>query len=180
MVHVAKYVIWNIILATVLLTLGSGYEFRFFITLALVAMIAVTISVKVVIGVFYMLAYKCGNSCMEQKKPKLNEESRIGSIISHYEPQIRKDILKTLNGIKVDIMREENQGSLIQAMRSARHVKRAYQNQNDLFERKSAVISARKSNRPLKKQAPKPLANLDNLFSARKPNESNTRLNIDE
>lgn len=67
MVHLAKYVIWNIILATVLLTLGAGYEYRFFISLILVAMIAVTLSVKVVIGVAYMLAYKCGSICMDKK-----------------------------------------------------------------------------------------------------------------
>jgi chitin synthase len=69
MVHVGKYVIWNVILAAVLLTLGAGYEFRFYITLVLVSMIAVSLSVKVIVGIFYMLAYKCGNSCMQEKKP---------------------------------------------------------------------------------------------------------------
>jgi hypothetical protein len=32
-------------------------------------MIAVSLSVKVIVGIFYMLAYKCGNSCMQEKKP---------------------------------------------------------------------------------------------------------------
>lgn len=85
LVHVAKYVIWNIILAAVLLTLGAGYEFRFYITLVLVSTIAVSISMKVIVGICYMLAYKCGNSCLEKKIPKFGEESRIGDIISHYE-----------------------------------------------------------------------------------------------
>lgn len=191
MVHVAKYVIWNIILATVLLTLGAGYEFRFFISLILVSMIAVTLSVKVVIGVAYMLAYKCGNSCMEKKEPKLNQESRIGSIINHYEEEIRDEIETILKGVKEEIMNRDNQGSLVRAMRSPNNVRKAYKIQNDKFEKKSAVIkeglsarkSARTSHRPEVKPMKKPedkifrtAQPLDGLFLTAQGNETQNRL----
>lgn len=63
MVHVAKYVIWNVILSAVLLTLGAGYKTRFYVTLGLLGVIAVSFSVKATIGIGYMVYYKCRYLC---------------------------------------------------------------------------------------------------------------------
>lgn len=70
-VHVAKYVIWNIILSVILLTLGSSYSPRFFVTIIMIAMIGISMSGKVLIAVLYMIFYKCRNF-QGSKEPKLN------------------------------------------------------------------------------------------------------------
>ena len=90
-VHVAKYVIWNIILAAVLLTLGSTYVNRFWVTFGMVCLIGASLAVKVFIGVFYMLKYRCiGPS--KGDYPSVKVTSRINAIIRHFEPDIREEI----------------------------------------------------------------------------------------
>jgi chitin synthase len=71
--HVAKYVIWNIILAVVLLSFGSSYTPRFFITIVMVVMMAGTLALKIVIGCIYMVIYKMGTCgwCKDTKTPKI-------------------------------------------------------------------------------------------------------------
>lgn len=58
-VHVIKYVSWNVILGCVLLTLGSSYVTRFFVTIVMVVLIGVSMSVKVFLSCIYMLLYWC-------------------------------------------------------------------------------------------------------------------------
>ena len=69
-VHVAKYVIWNIIVAAILLTLGSMYTYRFYVTLVMVGLIAFSLGVKVILGVIYMIFHKC-KSPSKDKVPTL-------------------------------------------------------------------------------------------------------------
>ena len=58
-IHVGKFVIWNIIVASLLLTLGNNSLYRFWVTFGLVCIITATQAIKVIIGMFYMLYYKC-------------------------------------------------------------------------------------------------------------------------
>lgn len=84
-VHVAKYVIWNIILSSVLLTLGASYGPRFFVTISMVVLIGLSMSIKVLVAAVYMSKYWCTSSCCEDKKPpQLRSESRIGNLIDSY------------------------------------------------------------------------------------------------
>ena len=82
-VHVIKYVIWNVILAAVLLTAGADYVTRFWVTFGMVCLIGLSMGVKVVIGVLYMIYYLC-------KRPSISDEpnvkcvSRIESIFRKY------------------------------------------------------------------------------------------------
>lgn len=62
-VHVAKYVIWNIIVSAILLTLGASYAPRFFVTIIMVVLIGFTMLIKVLIAVAYMFSYWCRNRC---------------------------------------------------------------------------------------------------------------------
>ncbi len=87
-IHVAKYLIWNIIVSTVLITLGNNFFYRFFVTFVLVCLIAVTMSIKVVVGCLYMLFYWCRTVSFFKQKPVLNSNSRIEKIIEYYEPEI--------------------------------------------------------------------------------------------
>ena len=65
LMHVAKYVIWNTIVTSVLLTLGGNYITRFWVTFGLVCIIVFTLFFKVFIGLFYMLYYKCKGPSMK-------------------------------------------------------------------------------------------------------------------
>ena len=82
--HVSKFVIWNVILSVVLLSLGSDYKLRFFVTLVMVILIGLSMSIKVVVGSAYLLKYWCGNLCVNEKIPDLTIKSRIDSIIDSY------------------------------------------------------------------------------------------------
>ena len=59
LIHVGKFVIWNVIVASILLTLGNDSQSRFWVTFGLVCLISSTQAIKVVVGMFYMLYYKC-------------------------------------------------------------------------------------------------------------------------
>ena len=82
-VHVAKYVIWNIIIAAVLLSLGANYRTRFWVTFGMVCLIGSTMAIKVMIGIFYMIYYKCKRPSFG-KNPKPNSKSRINDVIKKY------------------------------------------------------------------------------------------------
>jgi len=62
-VHVGKYVLWNIVFGITLLSLGASYKPRFFITIIMVAIMGVSMSVKIIVGLFYMIHYKMDNCC---------------------------------------------------------------------------------------------------------------------
>ncbi len=61
-VHVSKYVFWNIILSVVLLSLGSSYAPRFFITLIIVCLMGSSLGIKIIIGMLYVIKYKMTNT----------------------------------------------------------------------------------------------------------------------
>ena len=94
-VHVAKYVIWNIILSAVLLTLGSNYAPRFYVTVIMIAIIGSTMSLKIVVAVIYMLIYRC-KTCGGEKQPLAKTDSQIRSTIDRYEHEIRDEIRSNL------------------------------------------------------------------------------------
>ena len=70
LIHVAKFVIWNTIVASVLVTLGSDPQMRFWVTFVLVCIITSTQSIKVLIGMLYMLYYKCTGPSLRKKPEK--------------------------------------------------------------------------------------------------------------
>lgn len=90
-VHVAKYVIWNIIVSCILLILGSDYIPRFFVTIIMVIIMGMSLSVKIIIAVIYMISYRLNNCkcCDDDETLRITEESRIKKIIDDYRPQIQ-------------------------------------------------------------------------------------------
>lgn len=56
--HVSKYLGWNIVLSALLLSFGSAYTPRIFITIIIVTIMALSQSLKILIGCFYMITYK--------------------------------------------------------------------------------------------------------------------------
>ena len=69
MIHVFKFVMWNIIIAAVLLTLGADPIQRFWVTFGLVCLIVSTQAIKVLVGILYMLYYLCAGPSLK-KNPK--------------------------------------------------------------------------------------------------------------
>ena len=57
-IHVAKYVFWNIIVGAIILSLGSSYTPRFFITIAMMVIMSSSLALKIVVGIVYMIKYK--------------------------------------------------------------------------------------------------------------------------
>lgn len=57
-VHVAKYAIWNMIVGTILLSFGSSYTPRFFITIIMIGIMGSSLSLKIIVSIVYMIKYK--------------------------------------------------------------------------------------------------------------------------
>jgi hypothetical protein len=57
-IHVAKLVFWNVIVAGLLIHFGSDYLVRFYLTLALMVIIASTMAIKVLLAILYYFEYK--------------------------------------------------------------------------------------------------------------------------
>lgn len=55
-----KLVFWNVLTAGLLIHFGSNYLVRFYLTFALMVIIAVTMSFKVLCGVIYYFYYLIG------------------------------------------------------------------------------------------------------------------------
>ena len=98
-VHIAKYVMWNIILASILISLGEGYATKFWVTFGMVCLIGSTMAIKVFVGIFYFLLYKC-RSNNTLKEPKINTRSRIDNLIKVFEPAIMEEVTRNLENIK--------------------------------------------------------------------------------
>ncbi len=56
-IHVGKLVFWNVLTAGLLINFGSNYLVRFYITLALMGIIAGTMFFKVLLGILYYFHY---------------------------------------------------------------------------------------------------------------------------
>ena len=58
-IHVAKYIFWNCVIAFILMTLANEYIPRFILTYIIMIILALTLLIKVILGLIYLLIYKC-------------------------------------------------------------------------------------------------------------------------
>lgn len=84
MLHVIKFVIWNVLFSAALLSLGTDYKTRFYVSLGVLGLIASSFFIKAFVGMGYMVAYKFRTFSFSEKKPRLNGRSRVSEIISFY------------------------------------------------------------------------------------------------
>jgi len=89
--HVLKYIVWNAIISAILVTLGSGYSLRFFVTLVMIVIISLLMSVKVVLSCLYMLKYWCVYRPRDEQ-PRINHQSTIDTIVKEHERSIMQQI----------------------------------------------------------------------------------------
>lgn len=86
-IHVAKLVFWNVVVAGLLIHFGSDYLVRFYLTLALMIIIATTMAIKVLLAIFYYFGYK---TCIRTSPEKeVNEEK-----IEYKVPCLYKDFIE--------------------------------------------------------------------------------------
>lgn len=60
--HVCKFVFWNSVFGFILLLLADSYVIRFYLTFIIMAILGLTLFLKVFIGFIYIIIYKCQNS----------------------------------------------------------------------------------------------------------------------
>ena len=58
-IYVAKFVFWNILMGAIFITLSNGYQTRFFFTYAFLALIALFLIIKIIIGLIYLIKESC-------------------------------------------------------------------------------------------------------------------------
>jgi hypothetical protein len=56
---VGKFVFWNVVVGGLLIHFGDDFVIRFWITFAIMILIAVTMAIKVVIAIMYYFQYLC-------------------------------------------------------------------------------------------------------------------------
>ena len=59
MIEVAKFLFWNVIIGTALLLFDSFLIIKFFVTLSLLVLFTLVLAVKMIIGLTYLIRYKC-------------------------------------------------------------------------------------------------------------------------
>ena len=144
-VHVSKYVIWNIIMSVVLISLGSSYTPRFFITIIVIILMGTSLSVKIIVGMLYMIKYKLSNCmcCADRENYDIVESSRVDGLIKSYKGEIMEEVRGHLNDMRrsyVDPEFKQRGGSFIQASRSKKNVEKSFKKQKKDFESKSKII----------------------------------------
>ena len=137
-IHVVKYLIWNLILAAVLCSLGEYQQYKFWLTFALVTMVGLTLIIKTFIGLIYLLVYRCRSFGLSND-PRIDIPSRVNQIIKKYEGAIIDEVRKNLDNIREEYMRDDYKGSFIQASRTNRYINNALKNQSRIQKQRSAI-----------------------------------------
>lgn len=68
MIDVAKFAFWNVIIGVMLILSDSFLLVKFFVTLGLLMLFTLILAIKMVIGLGYLIKYKCIISKQEDKK----------------------------------------------------------------------------------------------------------------
>jgi hypothetical protein len=106
MIDVAKFFIWNIIFGTIFLVFDSYILIKFFITLFLLVLFTFIQAIKIIIGISYLIKYKCITAKKNEVQPSdpmslAQEEDllhakemkfHIYDIIDLYSKEIKEEI----------------------------------------------------------------------------------------
>jgi hypothetical protein len=141
-IHVAKYVFWNIIVGVIILSLGSSYTPRFFITIIMIGIMGTSLSLKIIVGIAYMIKYKLSNClcCGNEEPPQLVERSRMQRLIESFREEIIQEITNHLQDMKAEYTNNKA-GSFIQASRTKKSTQKAYQKKQKEHESKSKIVA---------------------------------------
>jgi hypothetical protein len=88
LIHVSKYVFWNIISSAILLSLASSYTSKFVAWFIIVLLIGTCLSFKIIISLFYNIKYKLSCLCVKQEQIRHNDKSQMMEIFYNYKDYI--------------------------------------------------------------------------------------------
>ena len=89
LLHVGKYLLWNIIAGILLLTLGSEYISRFIVTFVIMLILGITLFVKTAIGMYYLIVYFFTDRIDDPPEDAAyDEDSRVNDFYTIIKPQI--------------------------------------------------------------------------------------------
>jgi hypothetical protein len=100
LIHVGKYVFWNIVGSVLLLSFSQMYYPRFYISFAIMILIVLTIGIKILIGFAYLISYKCKGCCqgaLTHGPPA--QRSSMSMVAQEYGEQMKNEILQRANGM---------------------------------------------------------------------------------
>lgn len=100
MIHVGKYVFWNIVGSVLLLSFSQMYYPRFYISLVIMVLIVLTIGIKILIGFLYLISYKCKSCCqgaLTHGPP--SQSSSMSKVAKVYGEEMKNEILQRANGM---------------------------------------------------------------------------------
>ena len=99
LLHVGKYVFWNIVTAFILLSVGNDNVPRFFLTYVIMVILIFTLFLKVFLGTIYLLKYKCqSEQVLGVQRPK-PEDDKIGQNFECVKRSLYEDLRKSMKGI---------------------------------------------------------------------------------
>lgn len=58
LIHVSKFVLYNLVVGFLLLLFGDLYVIRFWLTFAIMILLGFTLAIKVILGGIYLLCYR--------------------------------------------------------------------------------------------------------------------------
>ena len=94
-IQVYKWLFWNVVFGVLVLTFGSQYKPRFYISLALIGIIVISLLFKIVVAMGYFIAYRC---CKRIDKPersnKLIRESFIKESLEVHRGRVMEEVLE--------------------------------------------------------------------------------------
>lgn len=90
-IHVSKFVLYNIVVAFILLIFGDEYVARFWITFLIMILLAVTLGIKAILATIYLISYRC---CVNNKGSEVREITSINDPIRAKFDQIKKSMYK--------------------------------------------------------------------------------------
>ncbi len=81
LIHVSKFVLYNVIVAFILILEGDNYVLRFWMTFSIMILLGVTLFFKVFLGAIYLIGYKC---CKSIKIENLSTKPNDDDIHQHF------------------------------------------------------------------------------------------------
>lgn len=146
-IHVSKFMIWNLVVGVILLMVGADYQPRFFITIIMVSLMALTLSVKIIIALLYMIGYKlknCDDESIRIAPVRSMGLSRIDSLFAHYYEsildEVRNHLLILAEKYNKSDFRDGGR-SFIQLARTYTHVEKSFKKRKEEFLERSQLAS---------------------------------------
>lgn len=95
-----KYVFWNIVGSVLLLSFSQMYYPRFYISFVIMALVVLTIAIKILIGFLYLISYKCKSCCQgTSTHGPPAQRSSMSSVARAYGEEMKSEIMQRANGM---------------------------------------------------------------------------------